>query len=195
MAQFDLQEFEDLYRRYYQHVRAVILRHGFRNQQVDDLIQDTFISAWEKQSGLLKKTAFKAWITTITRNHCLQKVRAQKSEISISPTDEFHDDERSSEELVLEARNPFKTMQLELSVSILAEMVRISSIEPRTSIARMFYLEDKSIKDISRLLDLKNNTVLSHLRRFRKTLSKDFLQRLEQDSPVWCDHEIRAQVG
>lgn len=70
----DRDAFDALYRRYGRVVRAVLLAR-VRYQDVPDLIQDVFLTAWTKLGTLRDGGAFAGWIAAIARNRALTHVR------------------------------------------------------------------------------------------------------------------------
>jgi RNA polymerase sigma-70 factor (ECF subfamily) len=62
--------------------------------------------------------------------------------------------------------------QLEEHLAVLHDLILNHKDPIRRNVACLFYLEQRSIRDISLILNLKSNTVLSHLRRFRLIVTK-----------------------
>lgn len=177
--EISIDSFEDLYKKYYRGVAATVAKFNFRNGAADDLIQDTFIQAWQSLSTLKDPKAFGGWLMTIARNKCLNEIRKTKKTVSIASTDSQDDDE-STYDLVLIADDVMASVHFEQSIELLNELIKSHEGEPRATIAKMFYLEKKSVKEITETLNLKQNTVLSHLRRFRLIVSKAMVQLVEE---------------
>lgn len=176
----DLNNFEALYRNHYKSVRATVLGFRFSEGVIDDLIQETFISAWKNLGSLKEEAAFGGWIKMIARNTCLQELRKRKNTVSISPTDDLTDVDTGVNEVVLVADDQMASFHWEQSVEICRTVIENHNSEPRASIARLFYLEEKPVKDICEVTKLNQNTVLSHLRRFRLLVSESVLQLIEE---------------
>ncbi len=70
----DREAFDQLYRRYARIVRAVLLARA-KYQDVPDLIQDVFLTAWTRLGTLRDRRAFGSWIATIARNRALAHAR------------------------------------------------------------------------------------------------------------------------
>lgn len=173
--------FETLYRRHYQAVRAVVTRFKFQDAAADDLIQDIFVQAWQNIGSLKEHAAFSGWLMTIARNRCLNEIRKTKRSVSIAATDAVSDDEEGADrEVILVAEDDFASLQFEHSLVLLRQLIAMHEGEPRATVAKLFYLEEKSVKDISEILDMNQNTVLSHLRRFRLIVSQAMVRLVEE---------------
>lgn len=176
----ELGNFEDLYRQYYSGVASTVQKFKFQNGTADDLIQDIFIQAWQNLSSLKDPKAFGGWLMTIARNRCLNELRKSKPTVPIAATDQHGVDEEGQHEIVLVADDELASLHFEHSIHVLRELIKAHEGEPRATIAKMFYLEECSVKSISEQLNIKQNTVLSHLRRFRLIVSKAMVSLLEQ---------------
>jgi RNA polymerase sigma-70 factor (ECF subfamily) len=173
-----LADFETLYRTYYRQVRATVLGFRLSPASVDDAVQDAFVSAWQNLGSLKDAKAFGGWLTTIARNRCLQEIRRQKPSVPVAGTDDLSDDQGS--EVVLVADDGSASFHWEHSVHLLRELIETHGSEPRASVARLFYLDKQSVKDIAARLSMKQNTVLSHLHRFRMLVSEAAVRLFEE---------------
>lgn len=172
-------DFENLYKRHFMAVRAVVARFKFKDAQADDLIQDIFIQAWQNLESLKDQAAFSGWLMTIARNRCLNEIRKTKQTVSVSGTDSLSEDENDSD-IILVAADDYASLHFEHSIILLQQLIQMHEGEPRATIARYFYLEQKSVKEISEFMQVNQNTVLSHLRRFRLIVSQALLQLAEE---------------
>jgi RNA polymerase sigma-70 factor (ECF subfamily) len=174
-------DFETLYRRHYHAVRAVVSRFRFHDGAADDLIQDIFIQAWQNLPSLKEPAAFSGWLMTIARNRCLNEVRKAKRSVSIAMTDSISDTEGGADmEVILVAEDDYASLQFEHSIILLRQLIEMHEGEPRATVARMFYLDQKAVKDISEQLEMNQNTVLSHLRRFRLIVAQAMIALVEE---------------
>ena len=177
-SHLSLGNFDDLYKQYYNGVAATVAKFRFTNGTADDLIQDTFIQAWKNLSSLKDEKAFGGWLMTIARNNCLHAIRKTKKTIPIGGTDSTNDDD--SYDMVLVADDVMSSIHFEQSIALLNELIDSHQGEPRATIARMFYQDRKSVKEIAADLGIKQNTILSHLRRFRLIVSKAMIRLVEE---------------
>jgi RNA polymerase sigma-70 factor (ECF subfamily) len=65
--------YEILIRRYNPYLYKVGMSYGFNHQDVEDLMQDSFISAYMNLDKFEGRSSFKTWLVRIMLNHCYQK--------------------------------------------------------------------------------------------------------------------------
>lgn len=165
-------QFEDFYHTHHHKVRGIVSKFGFRDASQDDIIQDVFIASWKNLHTLKEPKAISGWINKIARNECLQTLRRQKARPTIQPEDGL-------EEILVDEYDGMASIRFEHSLNLVRKLVESHKVEPRASVARMFYLQEKPVKDIAETLNLKQNTVLCHLRRFRLSISKALCDMVE----------------
>jgi RNA polymerase sigma-70 factor (ECF subfamily) len=144
---------EQLLDRYEQRVfrmAVMMLRDAGRAEEVT---QDVFFKLWRALPSFDGRAALSTWLYTIARNTCLSAVRAE-SYRRTTPLDE------GSEPSVTNAAPV--TIELEQYLARLPEIQR--------EVITLFYLQEKSIRDVARMLDLPEGTVKSHLHRARRAL-------------------------
>ncbi|MCD7743976.1 MAG: RNA polymerase sigma factor [Lachnospiraceae bacterium] len=129
-----------------------ILKHP---QDAEDAMQDTYLSIYHAASGYASRGKPMAWILTITRNHCMMKLRGQKrrGETSLEELERWVEGQSSlpaEEKLILE--QALKTLN-----------------EEEYQIVTLHSLGDLRHREIAHLLDMKLSTVLS---KYRRALAK-----------------------
>ncbi len=67
--------FHFFYPRIYHFIRAYIPGDDL----AEDVVQDTFLTLWNKRNDLKADTHINAWLYTVARNACLKKIRDDKS--------------------------------------------------------------------------------------------------------------------
>lgn len=67
------QLYEILIRRNNPYLYKIGRSYGYNHQDVEDLMQETYISAYKNLSGFKNMSNFKTWLTRIMLNHCYQK--------------------------------------------------------------------------------------------------------------------------
>lgn len=77
--------FADLYRRYARMVHGLLLaRVPF--DEVDDLVQEVFLSAWKQLPALRDPAAFGGWLAMMTRNSATNFLRRSADVVQIPAT-------------------------------------------------------------------------------------------------------------
>lgn len=113
-----------------------------------DAIQDTVLRSYENLQSLKKPKFFKTWLTRILINQCKRILNRRDNSVPIHeyPELEYSVQDTSGREF----------MEL---LNKLEEQYRITLY--------LFYVEEYSIKEISAILDLNENTVKTRLSRGR----------------------------
>src|SRR5262245_13701768 len=69
--------FGGLYRLYGRMVHGILLAHGPRHE-VEDLVQEVFLSAWDRIHTLREPRAFGHWLAQMARNRAVDALRARR---------------------------------------------------------------------------------------------------------------------
>lgn len=125
---------------------------------VADAISETTLNAWEYLGELRKPAYFKTWLTRILINNCNRILREQRR---TQPMD-----------VLPEPAGIWDSTQSNLEFKELVE----SLPEQDRTIFLLYYGEGFTTKEISRTLDIKENTVKSKLKRGREQLRREFVQ-------------------
>jgi RNA polymerase sigma-70 factor (ECF subfamily) len=122
--------------------------------RAEELTQEIFLKLWKVLPSYDGRAAPSTWLYTIARNTCLSAVRSESYRKTI-PLEQSPEPADASE--------PAKFAELQQCLSMLPEAQR--------EVITLFYLEEKSVEDVSQLLDMAEGTVKSHLHRARRALS------------------------
>jgi RNA polymerase sigma-70 factor (ECF subfamily) len=84
--------FSRLYERYARMIHGMLLARVHRTvSDVDDLVQDVFLTAWRGLDGLRDPAAFGGWLTTIARNRAADFHRRQVEVVELPEALQAHD--------------------------------------------------------------------------------------------------------
>lgn len=100
----DENAFSELYKKLSPLVFGIVLARVPRDE-VDDIVQDVFISAFENLSNLRDKNAVGAWIANIARNRTVEFYRRKR------PTEELSDDLSRTDHSLNQAREILDTIR------------------------------------------------------------------------------------
>jgi RNA polymerase sigma-70 factor (ECF subfamily) len=162
-------DFSQFYQNHELLVRSIIRRFNFHDATADDLVQDIFIKAWRGLGQLTNQGALVSWLKVIARHECLNEMKQQKKWkqlVSVECVPDEVEATASCDAFEITMR------QLEEHLEVLHQLIQQHKDPTRREIACLFYMEQRSIREISEQLQMKQNTVLSHLRRFRLIVSK-----------------------
>jgi RNA polymerase sigma factor (sigma-70 family) len=182
----DLKVLAQLYQPYLELLYGVCLKYLTDPETAKDAVMDLFEELAKK---LLRHevTHFKGWLYTLAKNHCLMKLRSSGRVRTQSVDPESM---QTAEELHLKDKQEQEEQfdRLEICIEKLPD-------DQRTAI-RLFYLENKSYKEIETATGMEWNKVRSYIQNGRRNL-KLCLQRQEkendpalQESPPALPHKI-----
>jgi RNA polymerase sigma-70 factor, ECF subfamily len=123
--------------------------------RAEEVTQDIFVKVWQAFPSYDGRAAPSTWLYTIARNTCLSAVRAESYRRTTALADAPEPASSSPAS---------SDMALEQCLSRLPQTQR--------EVITLFYLEEKNVKDVAKLLDLPEGTVKSHLHRARRALSQ-----------------------
>lgn len=183
MATIDKKQFDFLYRQNYPRVRNFVLRHGFCESTAEDIVQESFINAWEKRGSLSSLELFGPWIRAISRNLCFLYLRSKRvvsmSEIKahkdLCEFEEIGDAEEFVNWIHGENNQSWSLEEREHALETVSRSIEQMPDSIRKKIGKYFYMDHYSVQEITMTLNVKQNTVLSHLRRFRKELARSLI--------------------
>lgn len=127
---------------------------------VADAISETTLNAWEHLGDLQRPAYFKTWLIRILINNCNRLRREQQR---IQPMD-----------VLPEPAGVWDSTESNLEFKALVESLPGKD----RMIFVLYYGEGFTTKEISRILDIRENTVKSRLRRGRERLRSELLQTI-----------------
>ena len=144
--------------------------------------KDAAMQVFEKLPADLKKhdiTNFKGWLHTVVRNHCLMKIRGDRSQLEQKK--ELIEDARQVMELNLFS-HPYKDEEpdREDTLQFLEEGITLLKQEQRKCI-ELFYLEEKCYNEVSEITGYAIGEVKSYIQNGKRNL-KNFINEKRQTS-------------
>ncbi len=155
--------FAALMREYYSLVYTIVIRIVDNPHDVEEVVQDTFLSAYQGLTQLEDAVKFKSWLAEIARNCARQWVRKQR--INTVPLDEV------GERVLQTQDSPDEQLaRLEQRELIRRTMETLPQID--RDIARAFYLEGASYDELTSTHGLSYNAIAFRLFHIKRKLSK-----------------------
>lgn len=155
--------------------------------------KDTVLEIFEKLNTIIFDIEifnFKSWLYSVTKNLCLDKLRRKKKESSLfvytcsdyeNLTMENHDLIRLSSSKGYE--DIITGSESEQNISNLYSAIELLKEEQNQCIT-LFYLENKTYKEISEITGYSLNEVKSYVQNGKRNL-KNLINKLEKDSNVF----------
>ena len=157
VARYDKRAFEELYNKTSGAVFGYAMSIVGNRQDASDIVQDTYISIYEKIETYTPNGKAMAWIFTITRNHAYMLIREQSKHRHID-LDDVYD--------VGEDTTVLEDVHKERLVTSLLEHLG----DDERQIVVMHAMSNMKHKDIAEILDMPLSTVLTKYRRSLKKL-------------------------
>lgn len=133
-----------------------------RDDELEDILQNVFLTAWQRRAQFRGDSSLKTWLTRIAINECRRRQRRQAlfrkwwASLRPPPRPQAAADEQLA--------------QAETSQQVRAAMQRLTARQREVVV--LFYLEDMSAREVAELLGLKTGTVEVRLNRARKRLAE-----------------------
>lgn len=150
----------ELFRRYTQLITAVAYNYLQNNVDTEDAVMEVFeIILRDLQQHEVKN--FKTWVYSVTKHLCLKKLRKDSMEVK--------DVEAALRNMATDEAPKTEAIQLEEQLEKLKEAVAKLSEEQKQCI-ELFYLKEKSYKEVSDLTGFSVNEVKSYLQNGKRNL-------------------------
>ena len=157
-----------LFQRYTHLVFGSCMKYLKNKDESEDAVMDIF----EKLMSELREhdvRNFKGWIYTVSRNHCLMKLRSEKKM-------QMTNDEEKLEGLVVEMPEPMHlstTVKKEIELINLEQAMTKLSDEQRTCL-ELFYIQEKCYNEVATITKYSLNEVKSYIQNGKRNL-KNYL--------------------
>lgn len=133
----------------------------------DDIVQESFLKAWQNLDKFRMESSFRSWITRITVNTAMDYLRKQAREQSRMTAEPEWDRSREGSE------TPRPDVEIDLRVHTQAAMRNLSDKERAALVLR--HHEGRSTKEIANMLGLTPNackqTVFRAVKKMREQLA------------------------
>lgn len=167
----DRDAFGLLVQRYQRMVEAAAFCATGRHDLVDDVVQDTFITAWCTIERLRNADSLRSWLYGIARNlgHKARRKLGRLRPLDSSPVPSSADVERASALDTLVERD--RDREIAAAVARLPARYR----EPLI----LFYYEHCTVKEVAATLAVHEDTAMQRLSRGRRKLGEELAARIE----------------
>jgi RNA polymerase sigma-70 factor, ECF subfamily len=160
----DVRSYEELVRRYERLVGRVLYPYARREISVEDLVQETFLRAYDRLETFNPDYRFKTWLLAIANNLGVDTLRRRKDIVEFNP--ETHASSVGGPEA--EALDAERSQDVQKAVAALPEAYAVPLV--------LRYSEGMSYAEIAEVLDITVPAVKSRLFRARKMLGERLVE-------------------
>jgi RNA polymerase sigma-70 factor (ECF subfamily) len=180
----DSEAFRELIRRYQRYVLNLVYRTIGDTNDAEDIAQEVFIKVYKSIRGFKGESKFSTWISKITVNLCMDKLREKaknkEEDIEEEVWNTFAQPVNFNPEVMAERHELQETIKK--AIESLPEELRVAFV--------LRELEDFSYDEIGEMLNIPIGTVESRIYRARMKL-RSYLKDLWSVEEVERENEMR----
>jgi RNA polymerase sigma-70 factor (ECF subfamily) len=176
----DAQAFTDLVNRYERKIYRIAKHITQNDEDAEDVLQETFLKAYEHLAGFQGNSKFYTWIVRIAVNESLMKLRKRKGDRTV-PLDEPMDtgEEMVTREIAVWEDNPEQRYSREEMQEILDRAVESLKPDFRT-VFTLRDIEELSTEETAEALGISVPAVKSRLLRARLALREKLTRQFKR---------------
>ena len=185
-----IQVYELIVKRYNAYLYKIGKTYGFGHQDVQDMMQETYVNAYRSLSKFKKESTFKTWLTRIMLNNCYHKNKniQAKKEVPSESLELINKGQLTSETM----RQP-KTVNKELGGILEKAIVNLP--EKYKIVFTLRELNSLSILETSEALGISYGNVKIRLNRAKSLLRNDLkkiytIQEIFELNLIYCNEIV-----
>ncbi len=160
-----------LYTRYNIGVRNHISKYITQNEDIEDIMLESFQKAFSQIASYNPEYRFSTWLFTIARNTALDHIGRKDREKSNMPTTSISEQMAEIDEIPAPMHNPEEDIIKQQEYDKWLSNIDRLKDDYRT-VAKMNLIDNFGYKEIAETLDLPINTVKTKIRRAKEQLMK-----------------------
>jgi RNA polymerase sigma-70 factor (ECF subfamily) len=165
--------------RYQRQVYNLAYRMLGNAEDAGDLVQETFLRAYSALASFRQDASFLTWLYKIASNLCIDQLRSRKAKGALSLDVELEE----GREPAAESRSCApEEVAIRDAVQTVVHRAILNLPEKYRLVVVMRHLQDMSVDEIARALDLPTGTVKTHLFRAREMLRGRLRSVLEMET-------------
>lgn len=181
--------FQELYRRYHRLAYAVAKRTLSNDSDAEDVLQETFIEIKRSIDQLKNPQYFRLWMYRIVSNKCKNLYRKRKFSLVDSENEYVHNLIRDERQDV----NPDREMKFSSDRDMLLQFMH-ELPSGQSLVLKLFYLEQRSIKEISEYLKLPEGTVKSRMSSGKTSLKQKIIRYERMENTKLSFHSLDEAI-
>ena len=170
----DQEAFAALYERYFQGIYDFALRMVSDTQAAGDVVQNTFLKAWQQLRSTPTPENFKAWLFTVARNAAIDEIRRRKRLVAMD------EGELAVAFAEIDAgRMPDPQEAVEDQELIELVWSAASALRPEEyALLDLHLRQGLSVEELAENLNLRRGSVYTRLSRLRNSLEESVVAQL-----------------
>lgn len=171
--------YNTLVQRYQRQVYNLAYRMLGNAEDAGDLVQETFLRAFGALNSFRQDASFLTWLYKIASNLCIDQLRSRKAKGALSLDVEL---EEGREPAASPRNGGPEDSAMRGAVQETVQRAILNLPEKYRIVVVMRHLQDMSVNEIARILDLPTGTVKTHLFRARDMLRERLGPVLEMET-------------
>ncbi len=171
----DANAFAVLVDRYKDLVYTLAMRMVKNREEAEEVSQDTFIKAYKSLSRFKGDSKFSTWIYRVAYNTCLDRLKKNKRQQNTVAIDEY------TEHQVKTIDNALDRIEVQEKQQAIKNCLELLPSED-SFLLTLYYFDELSLDEISKVIGLKPNNVKVKLFRSRKRLATILKEQLDNET-------------
>ena len=135
------------------------------DEEAEDAIQEVLLKLWHTRKSLNQYDNLAAFATTVTKNHCLDRLKVKNRTELINET---HNDRTSND-------NPYLSLEQKNTVEVLHKIIEnLPTLQQ--AIIKMKDIEEYEVDEIAEIIGTKVEAVRVNLSRARKKVREEYIK-------------------
>ncbi|MCP4022097.1 MAG: sigma-70 family RNA polymerase sigma factor [Desulfobacteraceae bacterium] len=181
------QEFKELTYPHMKLLYNVAMKYTANPFDAEDIVQETYLTAYNKFHQLREKSKCKPWLLKILRNNFLKSYQKKKKIQNLPETDYLETikttlAQNDIEDLIIKAA---KSKAIHTAIDKLPGKYK--------EVLLLYYMNDQLYKEIASALDIPIGTVMSRLTRGREHLKTILLKQIKHEQNNIVDINFRKK--
>lgn len=173
----DTRAYAQLVDRYKNLVYTLALRMLKHKEEAEEVAQDTFIKVFKSLDKFKGDSKFSTWIYRVAYNTCLDNIKKNKKHLNNVAIDDYTFNKLDTVDNALDnIINEEKSALIKNCINKLPE--------DSSALLTLFYFEELSLDEISKIINVEANTVKVKLYRARKKLAIILEQYLQLQNNI-----------
>ena len=173
----DAKSYGQLVNRYKDLVYTLAYRMLKHREEAEEVAQDAFVKVYRSLNKFKGDSKFSTWIYKVTYNTCLDRLKKNKKHFNDVPIDEYTEHKLETIDNALEGM--IKMERSDLIKRCINKLPSESSY-----LLTLYYFEELSLDEMSKIIGIKSNTIKVKLYRARKKLAEILHQYFEPENTM-----------